>query len=317
MVIGLVLMVVCSYNILGKQSLKAMKTIGILQMTPALDTSVAAFKQRLERLGYREGESVQYAYYNAYGSKTAISEAARNLAALPVDLIFTLTQGATEAAQAATVYRAIPIVFTAVLYPQEAGLVARVEHPGGWITGSSPLVLVSKQLEMLAKIVPHLRTLGVVYTDGDHHTVISQLFQAAQARQLLVKSATVESPAEVAQAVTALVPLVDALYIPPDNIVTTQMEMIIHTALGAKIPLMVPTELGVQLGALLSYAADYQELAVSAADMAHKVFQGEKPADIPVEYPIKPKLTVNLKTSRAIGLHISPTLIYLADAVIE
>ena len=119
------------------------------------------------------------------------------------------------------------------------------------------------------------------------------------------------------QVVTALVPLVDALYIPPDNIVTTQMETIVHTALDAKIPLMAPTELGVKQGALLSYAADYQELAVFAADMAHKVFQGEKPAEIPVEYPVKPKLTVNLKTSRAIGLHISPTLIYLADAVIE
>jgi putative ABC transport system substrate-binding protein len=294
-----------------------MKIIGILQMTPALDNSVEAFKQRLEWLGYREGALVRHAYYNAFGSKTAINEAAKHLAALPVDLIFTLTTGATEAAQAATAYRAIPIVFTAVLYPQEAGLVERIERPGGWITGSSPLVLASKQLDMLAKIVPHLRTLGVIYTDGDHRAVMSQLFQAAQARQLLVKSATVERPEEVAQAVTALVPMVDALYIPPDNIVTTQMETIVHTALDAKIPLMAPTELGVKLGALLSYAADYQELAALAADMVHKVFQGEKPADIPVEYPVKPKLTVNLKTSRAIGLHLSPTLIYLADAVIE
>jgi putative tryptophan/tyrosine transport system substrate-binding protein len=79
---------------------------------------------------------------------------------------------------------------------------------------------------------------------------------------------------------------------------------------------MAPTEC-VKQGALLSYAADYQKLAVFAADMAHKVFQGEKPAEMPVEYPVKPKLTVNLKTSRAIGLYISPTLIYLADAVIE
>jgi putative ABC transport system substrate-binding protein len=177
--------------------------------------------------------------------------------------------------------------------------------------------LASKQLEVLAKFVPSLRTLGVVYTDGDHRAAMSQLFQAAHARQFVVKRATVERPEEVVQAVTTLVPMVDALYIPPDNIVTTQMETIVRMALDAKIPLMAPTEGGVKQGALLSYAADYQELAVFAADMAHKVFQGEKPADIPVEYPVKPKLTVNLKTSRAIGLHISPTLLYLADAVIE
>jgi putative tryptophan/tyrosine transport system substrate-binding protein len=315
--IGWVLMVVCSFGVLGKQDIKAMKTIGILQMTPALDSSVEAFKQRLEWLGYREGESVQYVYRNAHGSKAAIGDAAKNLATLPVDLFFTLTTVATEAAKAATAHRAIPIVFTAVLYPQEAGLIERIEHPGGWITGSSPLVLASKQLEVFARFVPSLRTLGVVYTNDDHLAAISELFQAAQARQLVVKSVTVKRHEEVMQVVTALVPLVDALYIPPDNIVTTQMETIVHTALDAKIPLMAPTELGVKQGALLSYAADYQELAVFAADMAHKVFQGEKPAEMPVEYPVKPKLTVNLKTSRAIGLHISPTLIYLADAVIE
>jgi putative ABC transport system substrate-binding protein len=254
-----------------------MKIIGILQMTPVPDTSVKAFKQRLERLGYREGESIQYLYHNAHGSKAAISEAAKNLATLPVDLFFTLTTVATEAAKAATAHRAIPIVFTAVLYPQEAGLVEHIEHPGGWITGSSPLVLASKQLEMLAKFVPSLRTLGVVYTDGDHRAAISQLFQAAHARQFVVKSATVKRPAEVVQAVTTLAPRVDALYIPPDNIVTTQMETIVRTALGANILLMAPTELGGKQGALLSYAADYQELAVFAANMAHKVFQGEKP----------------------------------------
>jgi hypothetical protein len=142
MAIGWVLMVVCSYSVLGKQDVKTMKTIGILQMTPALDSSVEAFKQRLEWQGYHEGESVQYMYRNAYGSKAAIGDAAKILATLPVDLFFTLT---------------------------------------------------------------------TVATDGDHRAVISELFQAAQARQFVVKSATVKRPEEVMQAVTALVPLVDAL----------------------------------------------------------------------------------------------------------
>jgi ABC-type uncharacterized transport system substrate-binding protein len=114
MAIGWVLMVVCSYSVLGKQDVKTMKTIGILQMTPALDSSVAAFKQRLEWLGYHEGESVQYVYRNAYGSKAAIGDAVKSLVPLPVDLFFTLTTVATEAAKATTAHRAIPIVYTAV-----------------------------------------------------------------------------------------------------------------------------------------------------------------------------------------------------------
>ena len=125
MAIGWVLMVVCSYSVLGKQDVKTMKTIGILQMTPALDSSVEAFKQRLEWQGYHKGESVQYVYRNAYGSKAVIGDVAKILATLPVDLFFTLT---------------------------------------------------------------------AVATDGDHRAVISELFQAAQARQFVVKSAMANDP---------------------------------------------------------------------------------------------------------------------------
>ena len=133
-----------------------LKTIGILQMTPVLDTSVEAFKHRLAALGYRQGETIQYVYRNANGSEQKAREYAEELVAMPVDMLFTLTTAATTAATARS---KIPIVFTAVLYPKEATLVEQLERPGGWLTGTSPLVLASKQLEMLAQTVPHLRTL--------------------------------------------------------------------------------------------------------------------------------------------------------------
>jgi putative ABC transport system substrate-binding protein len=294
-----------------------LKTIGILQMTPVLDASVEAFKHRLAALGYREGETIRYVYRNANGSEQKVREYAEELVAMPVDMLFTLTTAATTAAKAATAQRKIPIVFTAVLYPKEAALVEQLEHPGGWITGTSPLVLASKQLEILTQAVPHLRTLGVVYTEGDHPVALERLAEAAQARQLALHKAAVRQATDVAAAVADLIKTVDALYIPPDNIVTTELAAIIRLTLAEKIPVMVPTESAVRQGALLSYIADYQELAGFAADMAQKILHGENPADIPVEYPVKPKLTINLHTSRAIGLNIPTPLLFLADEVIE
>ena len=314
---SVVLVVLLNVLAMGSGAGHPLKTIGILQMTPVLDASVEAFKHRLAALGYRQGETIQYVYRNANGSEQKAREYAEELVALPVDMLFTLTTAATTAAQAATAQSKIPIVFTAVLYPKEATLVEQLERPGGWITGTSPLVLASKQLEMLVQIVPHLRTLGVVYTEGDHPVALERLAQAAQARQLTLKKAAVRQATDVAAVVADLSKTVDALYIPPDNIVTTELAAIIRLTLADKIPVMVPTESAVRQGALLSYIADYQELARFSADMAHKILQGEKPADIPVEYPVKPKLTINLQTSRSIGLNIPTPLLFLADEVIE
>jgi putative ABC transport system substrate-binding protein len=313
----LVLVMVLGVSMTASGNTKAMKKIGILQMTPVLDICVEAFKHRLHALGYREGETVQYVYRNAQGSLPKLRQYADELVAMRVDLLFTLTTPATAAAKAATNAQPIPIVFTAVMFPQEVGFVERIERPGGWITGTSPLVLATKQLEVLAQVIPSLRTLGVVYTDGDHSEVIEQLLQAIRARNLTVQTAPVRSAAEVADAVARLLPRIDALYIPADNIVTTQMATIIRTALQQQTPVMVPTESAVKEGALISYIADYPELAAFSAEMAHKILQGEKPAEVPVEYPVNPKLTLNLKTSRAIGLDVPTAVVFLADEVIE
>jgi putative ABC transport system substrate-binding protein len=314
---GLVLVTLMSGLTTANGDIRPAKTIGILQMTPVLDISVEAFKKKLHDLGYRDGKTVRYIYKNAHGSIPQLRAYADEFVSMDVDLIFTLTSPATAAAQAATAQHKIPIVFTAVMFPQEAGFIDCVERPGGWITGTSPLILASKQLEVFAQAVPSMHTLGVLYTAGDHSEVITQLLQAIHARDLSVQTATVRSPAEVAGAVVSLMPSVDALYIPPDNIVTTQMDTIIQVARQHRIPVMVPTESAVKQGALISYIADYRELAAFSAEMAHKIFQGEKPADIPVEYPVNPKLSLNLQTGRAIGVDIPITLIFLADSVIE
>ena len=314
---GVALAVLLSAWAVASGTDKNVKTIGILQMTPVLDISVHAFKKRLTELGYREGETIHYIYRNAQGSMPKLRTYADEFVALNVDLIFTLTSPATTAAKAASQNQPIPIVFTAVMFPKESGFVDRIDRPGGWITGTSPLVLASKQLEVFAQAVPHLRSIGVVYTDGDHSEVITQLLQAIRDRKLAVQTAPIKYPADIPQAVARILPNVDALYIPADNIVTTQMTTIIQSTLHHKTPAMVPTEAGVKQGALISYIADYPELAAFSADMAHKIFQGEKPSDIPVEYPVNPKLTLNLKTSHSIGLKIPTQVVFLADEVIE
>src|SRR5438128_12426988 len=111
-----VLVALVNVMVMGSGAGHALKTIGILQMTPVLDASVEAFKHRLAALGYREGETIQYVYRNANGSEQKVRAYAEELVALPVDMLFTLTTAATTAPKAATVHRKLPIVFTAVLY---------------------------------------------------------------------------------------------------------------------------------------------------------------------------------------------------------
>jgi putative ABC transport system substrate-binding protein len=289
--------------------------IGILQMTEVLDISVQGFKDGMKELGYAEGKSVVYDYRNANGDVQKLREHAQYFADEEVDLIFSLTTIATKVARDASNGTGIPIVFTPVMEPVRSGLVESIESPGGRITGVSAMVLASKQLEILLEAKPNIRTLGFI-SSFDHMGVIEQLREAARNNNITMVEYRVEKVSEVPLAAKAVSEKSDAIYVPPDNIVTKDMGSIIAAAKEEKIPLMVPLEIGVKKGAFLSYAADYYELGKTASQMTDKILKGTPPKDVPVEFPIRPKLVINLDTARAIGLEVPSELLYRANKVV-
>lgn len=287
--------------------------IAILQMTEVLDISVQGFKDGMGALGYEEGKNVVYDYRNANGDVGKLREHAKYFADEKFDLIFALTTIAAITARDAS--NDTPIVFTPVMEPVRSGLVESIESPGGRVTGVSAMVLASKQLEVFLEAKPDIRTLGLI-SSFDHMSVVEQLRTAAKNSNIALKEYRVEKVEEIPQAAKAASVESDAIYVPPDNIVTKDMGSIIAAAKEKNIPVMVPLEAGVRMGALLSYAADYYELGKTASEMTDKILKGTHPKDIPVEFPIRPKLVINLDTAKALGLEVPQELLYRANEVV-
>lgn len=289
--------------------------IAILQMTEVLDISVQGFKDGMRALGYEEGKNVVYDYRNANGDVGKLREHAKYFADEKFDLIFALTTIAAITARDASNGTDIPIVFTPVMEPVRSGLVESIESPGGRVTGVSAMVLASKQLEVLLEAKPDIRTLGLI-SSFDHMSVVEQLRTAARNSNIALIEYRVEKVEEIPRAAKAASEESDAIYVPPDNIVTKDMGSIIAAAKEKKIPVMVPLEAGVRMGALLSYAADYYELGKTASEMTDKILKGTHPKDIPVEFPIRPTLVINLDTARVLGLEVPQDMLYRANEVV-
>jgi putative ABC transport system substrate-binding protein len=310
-----ILMAVFSMGCVGGPKDEKVYRVGILQMTEVLDISVAGFKNGMREFGYEEDRNIVYIYRNANGDVEKLRLYAREMVEADVDLIFSLTTVATLAAAEATRDTQLPIVFTPVMEPVRSGLVKSIENPGGRITGVSPMVLASKQLEILLEAKPDIRTLGLI-SSFDHPVVVEQMREAARSRGIVLLERRVERLEEVPGAAEELAGKVDAIYVPPDNIVTKGIPILAAAAKKARVPLMVPLETGVREGALLTYSADYYELGVTAARMADQIFNGKRPGDIPVEFPLRPRLIINQDTAREIGLNISPELLHRATEIV-
>ena len=215
-----------------------MITIGISQIVQhqALDDAREGFKKAFADAGYVEGTDIEFDEQNAQGEQATASTIAAKFAADKVDLVLAI---ATPTAQAAAqTIIDIPVLFTAVTEPEEAGLVASWEKPGSNITGTSDLNPVKEQLELIQEILPDAKSVGVIYSSGEVNSDVQVELakQAAKDLGLTIKEATVTNSSEVAQATESLGD-VDAIYIPTDNRVTEGLEAVIQYSEANQIPL--------------------------------------------------------------------------------
>ena len=277
----------------------------------------AAFVQRLGELGWQNGRTVRLEFRWVEGRSDRSPELAAELVKLKANVIVTHATQNVLAAMRAT--SDIPIVFASAGDPVANKLVGSLSQPGGNVTGLSlqQADLAGKRIDLLREIVSDLSRVGYIIHPGNPNLVIELGRVKEIARSLKIETVVqeVSSAEAIVPALEKLRPEVQALYIPQDPFFLAHLLPALSKT--ARIPTVHTTREQVEAGGLVSYGPSFADLFRRTADLVDKILRGAKPADLPVQQPVKFDLAINLKTARALGLTIPPSLLARADEVIE
>jgi putative ABC transport system substrate-binding protein len=276
--------------------------------------------KQLNDLGYIEGKNTHFDRRAADGAVDHLPALAAELVAANVDVILAESSFAVEAARQATT--TIPIVMTGVGNPIGSGFVKSITEPGGNITGLTNISIEvsSKYLEYLRAAVPNLSRVGVLIDPKhpNHPTVLKQVQLAAKATDVSISGIELRSVSDIEVAFDAIQrDRLGALIVPADPTFPIVHRRITTFALGNRLATMFGQKEGVEAGGLMSYAPDPIDMYKRAAALVDKILKGARPADIPVEFPTRFVLGINLKTAKTLGLAVPASLLATADEVIE
>ncbi|KXS43328.1 MAG: putative ABC transport system substrate-binding protein [Candidatus Frackibacter sp. T328-2] len=293
--------------------------IGVVQIVehPALDAARKGFVDYLNENGYKEGKDVVYDYQNAQGDMSNAQTIAQQFKNDQVDMILAI---ATPTAQAAAnVTSEIPILITAVTDPKAAGLVKDLKTPGTNVTGTSDLTPVRKQLELLKKISPDVKDVGILYNAGETNSVVQAKLAKKVAKDLGLNlvEATVSTTSGVLQAAQSLVGRVDAFYVPTDNTVASSIQAVAKVAYDEDLPLIVGEKGMVEGGALATRGIDYYKLGRQTGKMAIKVLKGANPAKMPIEYLENTELIINQDAAKEMNIDLPQKLVDEAAEILK
>jgi ABC-type uncharacterized transport system substrate-binding protein len=308
------------------QQRERMRRVGVLmgyaQSDPSAQSLVAGFVQSLQRLGWTVGQNVSIEDRWAGGDINRIQKFAKELIEIQPDVILANTTPVTVALHRET--RTIPIIFAIVSDPVGAGLIASLAQPGENITGfiNVEASMGGKWLELLKEIAPGVRRAAIMFnpdTAPGGGQYFAPSFQAA-ARSLGVEpiTAAVRSGVDIESAVTALGrDSGGGLVVSADGSMLVHRRSIISLTAQNNVPAIFFTPVFPKDGGLLAYGADSLDVFRRAAPYVDRVLRGTKPSDLPVQVPVKFELVINLKTAKALGLEVPPSLLVRADEVIE
>jgi putative ABC transport system substrate-binding protein len=280
---------------------------------------LAAFRQRLQQLGWTDGRNVQIDYRFVAGNPENYPQYAAELVALAPDVILAPGTSLVAMLQAT---RTVPIVFPFAADPVGARLVESLARPGGNATGfiSFEYDLCAKWLELLKEIVPSV-TRAAVLRDPTAITGIGQLAviqSVARSVGVDVSPLNVRDASEIERAVTAFARSSNGgLIVAASALANVQRSLIVELAARNRLPAVYSERVFSAIGGLISYGADFEDGFRRAADYVDRILKGEKPADMPVQAPTKYELVINLKTAKELGISIPPAVLARADAVIE
>jgi putative ABC transport system substrate-binding protein len=294
--------------------------IGVLTPGDENGSLVKAFTQALADLGWIEGRNVRMNIRGAGDDINRMRPLAQELVGLQPDIIVTSTTPATAAVQRET--RTIPIVFAGVGDPVASGLVPRLNQPGGNITGFAFLEasLGGKWLELLSEIAPGLKRAAIMFNPDFPGTSAYMPSLETAARSLKIERiiAPVHSDGEIETAIVALGREPGGgLVVMPDSFMAAHRAPTISAAARNNVPAVFNLSVFARDGGLLSYGPDPVDTYRRAATYVDRILRGAKPSDLPVQLPTKYEMVVNLKTAKALGLAVPPSILLRADEQIE
>jgi putative ABC transport system substrate-binding protein len=306
------------------QQPERLRRVGVLmslpESSPVAQASVAAFVQALRDFGWVEGKNIRIDYRFAAGNPTLFKTYAAGLVGLSPDAILTGRSVAVAAFQQQT--RTIPIVFTGVGDPVGQGFVKSLARPGGNITGfgANDPTLMGKWLQLLKEIAPRVTRVAVIFNPDT--ALFAPLFNpvieaAAPSFGMTVALSPVHDDAGIEEAIAALArEQGGGLIALADSFNVTHRDVIIAAASRHNLPLIGTLQYA-NSGGLIAYWFNGIDLHAQAAHYIDRILKGASPADLPVQYPTKYSLIINLKTAKALGLTVPPSMLDLADEVIE
>jgi putative tryptophan/tyrosine transport system substrate-binding protein len=316
--------VVVAPSVAYSQQPKPVYRVGMFLQGSAETTTegVSAFRKELRDLGYVEGQnlSIEYRYYHPPGPDAALTEIARELVQSKVDVLTAMSTPEIRALMQATT--TIPIVMIVPGDPVGAGLIESLARPGGNVTGLTIQMteLNGKRLELLREVVPKISRVGVLFNPANPvgRSNVTQLEAAGRALGITIHPVEAREPHDLPKAFSLVTEARDqALIVVVDPLTWINRVAVLELVARTRLPSMFYIREFVELGGLMSYGSSTTDHFRRAATYVAKILKGAKPADLPVQQPIKFELFVNLKTAKAIGITISESMLLRADKVIR
>ena len=286
------------------------------EMTPLF----AAFRARLQELGWVEGQNVSFDIRTASGDYTKLDTEAGSLVSVSADVIVAVGTPALIAIRQYT--KTIPVVFTQVSDPVGQRLIDSLARPGGNITGLANFEFVSgsKWIELLPELDSRISHVTLITNPANENTAqfVKAITAAGDTKKVAVRVASVRDAADIQDAIenSSKRPR-GGLIIFPDSLLINHRELIVELAARYRLPAVYPFRIFSEVGGLLSYGPNFPAIFRRTAEYVDKILKGTKPADLPVEAPSKLELVINLKTAQALDLKISPRLQIAADELIQ
>lgn len=286
--------------------------IGITQMSssPMSDQIKKGITDGFKAAGYEEHKTITYDFENASGDQALWQSIGQKFASS--DLAIVMPIGREMGKIVANVVKQKPIVFGAVTDPVSAGLVSSVEHPGANATGTSDPTSVQKQLDLLKKLIPKAKNVGIIFNPNDADNTFFLQQAKTYAGNLKIEILAVPFTAgEIASTTKSLAKKADTLMLLPHTSIPVQ-EALIHAALATKTALIGADESSVQKGAIAAWGVDYYQIGLQTAEIAVQILHGKKPGDIPVSTVTEANLFINTATAKKIELRIPEDLLSTA-----
>jgi putative ABC transport system substrate-binding protein len=279
-----------------------------------------ALREGLQEFGYVEGKNLAIEYRSADGRPERFPELASELVRLNVDLIVTRGTPAALAAKNAT--GRIPVVMASSGDPVTSGVVTGLARPGGNITGLSAdaTEIEGKRLELLKQMLPSASRIAGLFNMSNPvaHSQWKETEKGARSLRLHVQLFDVRKPEDFPRAIEAAMrQRADAMVVGLDTLFQAHRQALVDVVTKHRLPAIYQSREFVDIGGLITYAVSYPHMYKRAARFVDKIFKGAKPGDLPIEQPVKFELVINLKTAKALGLTIPPSLLSRADEVIQ